>query len=65
MHELTAKELEEIGGAFSCTLNPAPINWAAVGVGALTGFAVRGGGPYGAALGAAGAFLNDRWTCKF
>ncbi|MBU9650818.1 hypothetical protein [Burkholderia multivorans] len=30
MRELNRNELQQVGGAFSCQLNPALVNWAAV-----------------------------------
>ncbi|EKS9916792.1 hypothetical protein LGN04_00005 [Burkholderia multivorans] len=58
MRELNRNELQQVGGAFSCQLNPAPVNWAAVGGAALVG-AVRG--PQSALLSGAGAFLGQAW----
>ncbi|KGC07830.1 MULTISPECIES: hypothetical protein [Burkholderia] len=62
MRELVANEVKQVSGAFSCALNPAPINWAAVGGAALVG-AVRG--PLGAFLGGAGSYLGQSWNCRF
>ncbi|MCA8340771.1 hypothetical protein [Burkholderia cepacia] len=62
MHELKRNDLNQVSGAFSCQLNPAPINWAAVGGAALVG-AARG--PQAALLSGAGAFLGQAWICKF
>ncbi|MXN73604.1 hypothetical protein GR157_02505 [Burkholderia sp. 4701] len=63
MRELRVNETEQVGGALSCELNPAPINWATVGGAALAG-AARGG-YVGALLSGAGAFLGQSWICKF
>lgn len=41
MRELEQNDLQQVSGAISCELNPAPINWAAVGGAALVG-ATRG-----------------------
>lgn len=62
MREITRNESQQVGGAFSCGLNPAPINWAGVAASALVG-GVRG--PLGAFLGGAGNFLGQAWVCKF
>lgn len=62
MRVLDRNELQRVGGAFSCQLNPAPTNWAAVGGAALIG-AARG--PQSALLSGAGAFLGQAWICRF
>ncbi|TCW87634.1 hypothetical protein C5O80_05440 [Burkholderia sp. SRS-46] len=62
MRELEQNDLQQVSGAISCELNPAPINWAAVGGAALVG-ATRG--PQAALLSGAGAFLGQAWICKF
>ncbi len=63
MREIKVNEMEQIGGAISCQLNPEPINWAAVGGAALVG--AGRGGALGAFLGGAGAYLGQSWICRF
>ena len=61
MRILETKELAQAAGAFSCELNPSPVNWAIVGGAAVVG--AYGGGPTGAILAGGWAYLGESWIC--
>jgi hypothetical protein len=63
MRVLTVNEVEQVSGAFSCVLNPNPINWTPIISSAAMG-AIGGSWP-GLVLSGGGAYLNDRWICTF
>jgi len=63
MRVLTNSELDQAGGAISCTLNPNPINLVELG-GAIAAGALGGSWP-GAIIGGGINYLTQSWNCTF